>query len=136
MTKLNESLKIVKGRIAEQLHKMRGVQLTYTLTTDVTTDPPTQVVITVFARPTPSDWTHRTENGIYAEEIIDAFFVSREAMQSPAGTFRRPTTRDHFTVVGDPAAIKFKVRDVVEPDQYEAVYQLDCHAERSKFARG
>lgn len=136
MTKLNESLQIVKSRIAEQLHKMRGIQLTYTLFTDLTTDPPTKVVLTVFTRPTPSDWKHRVENGVYTEEIIDVFFVSREAIQSPVGTFRRPTTRDHFTIVGDAAAIKYKVRNVVEPDQYEAVYELECHAERSKFARG
>ena len=133
---LNEKLQDVKGQIALRLHEMRGVELTYTLFTDLTTDPPTKVVLNnVPVRPTPSGWGRRTEFGVFTEEITDVFTVSREAIQSPAGTFRRPTTRDHFTVVGDAAALRYKVREVQEPDEYESVYELHCYAERSKFVR-
>lgn len=132
----NDVMKEVKGNIRECINAFRGVQATYTLFTDLATTPPTKVVLTIFIRPTPTENVRRREFGTSILETLDAFIVSRDALQSPIGTFHRPTSRDHFTLVGDPKAIRYKVKDINEPDEYESHYELIVHGERSKYAKG
>ena len=131
---LNPALKKARGLVTKQMAKARGVQFDYTLFTNIDSDPPVSTTIRIYGIPTPTDWELRQLFGLAREDTRDIYVFSYLAFVVNDVEYR-PTVRDFFYDVPT-KNLKYKVRDVQEPDQYGAKFALLIHTDRDQYARG
>ena len=127
-------LQKINGIVSKVIHKFEGFKVTYSLVTDKTTDPLTEVDLEIHLGTTPTEWEFNEDTGRSAKSTLDIFFVSRNNLKS-AGTFFRPTLNDHFVEFGTTTPI-YWVRKVGDVDQTAGEYELTCEAVENSHARG
>lgn len=132
---LDADLQDVRACVRKTVHEVLGQEFDYTLFTDLTTDPPTKVVLLAIPmRATPTRFNKRRVGNTEISDTDDLYQVSRDTLVS-AGNKLRPTEKDHFVVAGSTEPIAY-VRDWEDDDALPGSYTLLVNAEEGFSIRG
>lgn len=131
---LNSMMQKADGIIEKAVDRMRGAKYTYTLVTDLSVVPNTEVDLTVYLATTPTEWAFDETEGREVRATEDIFFISREYLKS-GGVFFEPTIRDTFVAFGttEPVYHVVKVEDLAEA---AGTFELTVRATEQEHGKG
>lgn len=136
MGTLNSNLRTAVGKIKHAIAKVRGDAFTYTIITDFTTTPLTELVLNkIFMDTTVTKFDDTDTGGRRVTKTEDTFFVSREALKDPSGNFLTPTESDSFVEFGTTAPV-FKVISVEDISRPVPGFELTVQATKRIKATG
>lgn len=133
MSFLDIQQKIV-GKMSKQINRFTGQKVSYTIVTDLTTDPHLKSVIPIFLGVTPTDFEFDETTGRKVKTTTDIFFVSRNSLVVSGAIFP-PTMFDSFVIFGTTAPV-FHVVKVGDLDQVSGEFELTVLANESEHAKG
>lgn len=127
------------GRALKGIHRVGGWRATYTLCTDMTTDPITTVNLDVYMNPIQQKRIKEIMGGRIREIVsqgmdMPLFILSREYLLS-GGTYYNPTFKDTFVERGTSSPI-YRVEEIENIGGLAAGWYLLCRAHTRAMAAG
>jgi len=150
MGNLLKELQTSMGLAMQEIHRVGGFQVDYTLVTDTTKDPMTiangaAVLLSgIFIQPTTKVRVKELLGGRWREslsaaavlsaEALPVFIISREALKV-SGTFRIPTHHDSFVETGTTSPI-FRIQQITGVSAVEPGFIISASTIFRSFASG